>query len=114
MTSPAPETLEREKDKLFVTDIELLRRLGIPVRKGRVALLMLDNDPRSGFPRKQKLWGDRRYWPAVKAYFERESALVRAPDAARLIPENPARTGLPRRSFADAPRGGSNVRTPSH
>jgi hypothetical protein len=30
MTSPAPATLEREKDKLFVTDAELIRRMGVP------------------------------------------------------------------------------------
>ena len=28
MTTPAPDTLEREKDKLYVTDAELIRRMG--------------------------------------------------------------------------------------
>lgn len=66
---PEPETLEREKDKLWVTDAELVRRMGVPKDKAREAIRMLDAKP-SGFPRKQKLWGDRRYWPAVKAYFD--------------------------------------------
>ncbi|HTC04885.1 MAG TPA: hypothetical protein VK749_15890 [Xanthobacteraceae bacterium] len=49
--------------RLFVTDAELIRRIGVP--------FALDRDPRtSGFPQKQKLWGNRRYWPAVAAYFE--------------------------------------------
>ena len=68
MTSPAPETLEREKDKLWVKDSELIRRLGVPDKLGRETLRLLEHKP--GFPRKEKLWGDRRYWPAVKAYFD--------------------------------------------
>lgn len=28
MTSPSPDTLEREQDKLWLTDAELIRRLG--------------------------------------------------------------------------------------
>jgi len=76
MTSPAPATLEREKDKLFVTDAELIRRMGVPEKDARAALQVLDASKTSGFPRKQKLWGDRRYWPAVKAYFERQNGML--------------------------------------
>jgi hypothetical protein len=76
MTSPAPATLEREKDKLFVTDAELIRRMGVPEKDARAALQVLDANKTSGFPRKQKLWGDRRYWPAVKAYFERQNGML--------------------------------------
>jgi hypothetical protein len=70
MTQPAAETLEREKEKLWVKDSELIRRLGVPDKVGYETLRMLDSK-RTGFPQKQKLWGDRRYWPAVKAYFDR-------------------------------------------
>lgn len=35
MTTPSTETLEREKDKLYVTDAELIRRLGVPEKIGR-------------------------------------------------------------------------------
>lgn len=69
MTMPDPETREREKDKLWLTDAELIRRMGVPERQARAALRDLDR-PGSGFPKKQKLWGDRRYWPAVQAYFD--------------------------------------------
>jgi len=71
MTEPAADTLEREKTKLWVTDAELIRRMGVPERTARETLRMLDAKP-SGFPKKQKLWGDRRYWPAVQAYFDRQ------------------------------------------
>jgi hypothetical protein len=66
---PAPETLERETSKLWVTDAELIRRMGVPEKTARETLRMLDK-PGSGFPRKQKIWGDRRYYPAVQAYFD--------------------------------------------
>lgn len=71
MTMPAPEVIEREKDKLYVTDAELIRRLGVPEKIGRAAIRMYDLTRGSGFPQKQKLWGDRRYWPAVKAFLDR-------------------------------------------
>lgn len=35
MTSPAAETLEREKDKLYLTDAELIRRIGVPDWRAR-------------------------------------------------------------------------------
>lgn len=62
-------TLDRI-DPLYVTDAELIRRLGIPRDKARQTIRALDAMPRSGFPKKNKLCGDRRHWPSVKAYFE--------------------------------------------
>ncbi|MGY4409130.1 hypothetical protein ACVWW4_000866 [Bradyrhizobium sp. LB7.1] len=70
MTTPAPETIEREQGKLWVSDAEMIRRLGVPEKIARATLRMLERDPSSGFPRKQALWGDRRYWPAIVAYFD--------------------------------------------
>jgi hypothetical protein len=55
---------------LFVTDAELIERLGVPEREARAALQMLDTTRGTGFPQKQKLWGNRRYWPAIKAWFD--------------------------------------------
>jgi hypothetical protein len=66
---PSPETLEREQDKLWVKDSELIRRLGVPEKKAREAIRMLER--MAGFPKKEKLWGDRRYWPAVKVFMDR-------------------------------------------
>lgn len=66
-------TLDRP-ETLWVTDAELIRRMGVPEKIAREAIKALDADPRrTGFPQKQKLWGDRRYWPAVKAYLDRTS-----------------------------------------
>lgn len=60
----------QEKQGLWVTDAELIRRMGVPEKTARETLRLLDTKP-NGFPRKVKLWGDRRYWPAVKDYFDR-------------------------------------------
>lgn len=64
-----------ERETLWVTDAELIRRMGAPEKVAREALRMLDRDPRSGFPKKQKLWGDRRYWPAVRRYLDKTAGL---------------------------------------
>jgi len=58
---------------LFVTDAELIRRIGVPEGAARNALRMLDRDRGSGFPAKQPLWGGRRYWPAVRLWFDQTS-----------------------------------------
>lgn len=71
MTTPSPETIEHEKDKLWVTDAELVRRLGVPRDTVMPVIRTLDRQRGSGFPQKQALWGGRRYWPAVKAYFDK-------------------------------------------
>jgi hypothetical protein len=73
MTKPSPETLERELGKLYVTDAELIRRLGVPERTARAVIQQLE--AKAGFPRKQALWGNRRYWPAVRAYLDRTNGL---------------------------------------
>jgi hypothetical protein len=66
-----------EPETLWVTDAELIRRMGVPEKVARDALRALDAQ-RSGFPQKNKLWGNRRHWPSVKAYFERQEALKMA------------------------------------
>lgn len=73
MTQPAPETVERERDKLFITDAELIRWLGVPENIARPLIKELEE--KRAFPRKQKLFGDRRYKPEVKAYLDRMMGL---------------------------------------
>lgn len=82
MTLPSAETLEREKDKLYLTDAELIRRLGVP---DKVLRPMLPNLERKlGFPPKQPLFGGRRYWPAVKQWLDKHNGLtVPTPEAMR-------------------------------
>ena len=66
-TLTAPDT----RETLYITDAELIRRMGVPEKIARDALRSLDKDRAKGFPQKQKVWGDRRYWPAVKAWLDR-------------------------------------------
>lgn len=73
MTAPSPEGRERLKDTLFVTDAELIRRLGLPEPKARRIIQHAEKN--YGFPAKRKVWGDRRYWPAVKAWLDEENGL---------------------------------------
>ncbi len=73
MTAPAPETLEREKDKLYLTDAELIRRLGVPEKTLRPLLPGLEKN--YGFPPKSPLFGGRRYWPAVKNWLDKHNGL---------------------------------------
>jgi len=63
---------------LFVADTEMIHRLGVPERAAYAALHMLDRDKHRGFPQKQKLWGNRRYWPAVKQWFDQHYGVARA------------------------------------
>ena len=64
---------------LYITDAELIRRMGVPEKIAREAIRALDQNPRSGFPKKQALWGNRRYWPAVKAFLDRSNGIVPPP-----------------------------------
>jgi hypothetical protein len=74
MTAPAAETLLREKDKLYLTDAELIRRLGVPEKTLRPLLPALET--KQGFPKKSAFFGDRRYWPAVKAWLDKHEGLT--------------------------------------
>jgi hypothetical protein len=71
------DTLDRTetRETLWVTDAEIIRRLGAPDKIARAAIRALDASP-TGFPRKQKLWGDRRYWPAVRAFLDKQNGLT--------------------------------------
>jgi hypothetical protein len=79
MTTPSPDTLEREKDKLYLTDAEMIRRLGVPEKHLRPLLPALE--AKHAFPKKSAFFGDRRYWPAVKAWLDKHEGLT-LPDAA--------------------------------
>jgi hypothetical protein len=72
MTLPSPDALEREKDKLYLTEAEMFRRLGVPYQKAKTAVRFLQD--KQGFPHKSKLF-DRYYWPAVKAWLDKNNGL---------------------------------------
>jgi len=70
------DTLDHDtREGLYITDAELIRRLGLPEKVGYAAIHALDRDKASGFPQKKAFWGNRRYWPAVKAYMDRTNGL---------------------------------------
>jgi len=81
MTTPAPETIEREQGKLYLSDAELIRRLGVPEKHMRKILPGLES--KYGFPRKQPLFANRRYWPAVKAWLDKRNGITMSPQPAR-------------------------------
>jgi hypothetical protein len=84
MTTPSPATLEREKDKAFVTDAEMMRRLGLNPKIARPVIAMLDaQKSKTGFPQKQPLWGGRRYMPAVWAWLDKTNGLIVEPSQRR-------------------------------
>jgi hypothetical protein len=60
---------------LFVTDVEMIRRIGVPEKIARAAIRALDENPYGTFPKKSALWGNRRYWPAVQAWFQEQHDL---------------------------------------
>lgn len=71
--SPAPP-LEREIETMYVSDAELIRRLGVGEKLGRTILNELCTK-HPGFPKKQPAFGNRRYWPAVRAYFDKMNGI---------------------------------------
>jgi hypothetical protein len=69
---------------LFVTDVEMIRRIGVPEKIARAAIRALDENPHSRFPRKSALWGNRRYWPAVEVWFQEQHDLETGPEPKKL------------------------------
>lgn len=74
-----PATIETE----WVTDAELIRRSGVPEKIMRRLLRAFDENKLSGFPKKNKLWGDRRHWPSVKDFWKEEQKRKMAPHPLR-------------------------------
>lgn len=75
-----PEHSRRKRGGLFVNDTELIELLGVPEKEARRTIAMLDRDRKSGFPPKQKHWGDRRYKPAVMKWLDATGGLkIEAP-----------------------------------
>jgi hypothetical protein len=71
-----------ERETLWVTDAELIRRSGIPEKVARRLLREFDRIP-CGFPPKDRLCGNRRYWPAVQDFFAARTAKIVASQQGR-------------------------------
>jgi len=78
---------------LFMADAELIQRLGVPEKIAYAAIHVLDRTRHSGFPQKQATWGNSRYWPAVKQWFDRRYGVGPGRTRANRSP----RQDLPRR-----------------
>lgn len=107
------------REALFVTDAEMYRRLGVGPHTGRIAILTLEKSGR--FPKKDPLFGNKRYWPAVaKAIDDRYAASANrhpsyyVPDGSGTIPQRHARfqaetdQSRPRHGYTD--ENGNNRR----
>jgi hypothetical protein len=70
-------------DCLFLAEGEIAARVGMTSLEWQAAAVVLE---RSGLPGRDPLFGNRRYWPAVKAYLERRAGLghsvAQVPDGA--------------------------------
>ena len=65
---------------LYVTDTEMLRRIGISEKIGRTAIRELEK--RQVFPVKDPLFGNKRYWPAVRAFLDARNGVTTTPPKA--------------------------------
>jgi hypothetical protein len=70
---PKHDRTETPEIGLFVSETELYRRLGVGPKTGKIAVQALE---RSGFPPKQPLFGNKRYWPAVRHFLDRYYGLI--------------------------------------
>lgn len=62
-TGPAP----MREPRLFVTDAECAKRVGVPLDDWKYAAAILTNQ---GLPLPDPLFKNRRYWPAVRAFLD--------------------------------------------
>lgn len=92
-----------EDNCCFVTDAEIIRRLMLPEKIGRRMLRELDRNlpNRTRFPQKDPLSGDRRFWPAVKKYFNVRYG-VHSPPLANTAPQWQENFDAPRKASAKA------------
>jgi hypothetical protein len=83
-----PAECRKSRDKvLFVSDAEMLRRIGISDKIGRIAIRELEK--RQVFPPKDPLFGNKRYWPAVRAFLDARSGVTTTPPTAIYKPNDP-------------------------
>lgn len=59
-------------DPLYMTDGEIAGLVGVGVDRWRANATVLE---RSGLPRRDPLFANKRYWPAVKAFLDRRNGL---------------------------------------
>ncbi len=71
-----------KSDKLYVTEAECAERIGISTDELKAIVPELTSQ---GFPMKDPLFNNRRYWPAVRVFLDRrygmekDDGMLRAP-----------------------------------
>jgi hypothetical protein len=70
---PQRRKAERPAETEWVTDEELIALSGVPARIMWTNIKIWERSPAFGFPPKVPLYGDRRHWPSVKAFFQRDA-----------------------------------------
>lgn len=68
MTDLVPEFDE------WVTDKDIARRWGVGIKTARVAIRGMERNP--AFPKRDPLFGGRRYWPAVVTFMRNRAGLT--------------------------------------
>jgi hypothetical protein len=76
----------RNSSALFVSDTEMLRRIGVSKKIGRIAIRELEK--RLAFPPKDPLFGNKRYWPAVRAFLDARGGVTTLPPRAIYTPND--------------------------
>ncbi|NTB98327.1 winged helix-turn-helix domain-containing protein [Agrobacterium tumefaciens] len=61
-----------KSDALFVTEAQCAERLGLSLDQFKAAILSAEIE---GFPKKDTVFGSRRYWPAVRAWLDNRYGL---------------------------------------
>jgi len=61
-----------KSDTLFVTEAQCAERLGLTLDQYKIAVAAA---PTNGFPTPDPLFGNRRYWPAVRAWLDRRYSI---------------------------------------
>ena len=69
--------IEISAQVLFISDAEMFRRMGISEKIGRIAIRELEK--RLAFPPKDALFGNKRYWPAVRAFLDARGGVTKPP-----------------------------------
>jgi hypothetical protein len=67
----------RADESLFLAEGDIAQRLGLSALEWQAVSAVAE---KSGLPRKDTLFGGRRYWPAVRAWLDRRAGI--AEDAA--------------------------------
>lgn len=67
---------------LYLPEHEIARRVGMKTDEWEATAIVLERD---GLPQRDPLFGERRYWPAVRAFLDHRAGLRQ--DAPPLAPD---------------------------